>query len=142
MKRTWILLLIVVSVLTPIAARSDSYRDIPPSQFKDLVEGQIWANYPLLKHICSCESWGDPNKMPRQMRDGVLLRGDVDPDDVGACQINVATWGPTATKLGLDIYAPSGAGNIEMAEWIATNDPRHYANWNASKRTCWAPYAS
>ena len=43
---------------------------------KVLFEGQIspenapltdvWAGYPLLKRIASCESWGDANKEPRQ----------------------------------------------------------------------------
>jgi hypothetical protein len=49
--------------------------------------------------MASCESWGDPNKEPRQfLPDGSVLRGFPNPQDIGLAQINVPTWGKIATK--------------------------------------------
>lgn len=97
-----------------------------------------WTGYALLKHIASCESWGDPNKEPRQFRpDGSLLRGDPNPDDIGLAQINVPTWGKKAAALGFNIYTYSG--NLAMAKWIFNNDPRHEENWSWSEG-CWGNY--
>lgn len=90
---------------------------IPVHQAKNLVAGQIWANYSLLKHIASCENWGDPNKEPREfLPDGTVLRGYPNPNDVGLAQINVPTWGATAKQLGFDL--DTYQGNLDMAEWI------------------------
>jgi hypothetical protein len=138
MKRTWIPLLIAISVLTPLVARSAVYRVIPASQPQNLVEGQSWAGYTLLKHITSCESWGDPNKEPREfLPDGTVLRGYPNPEDIGLGQINIPTWGAKAKELGFDLY--TYAGNLAMSKWIFD----HYGSgpWKYSEG-CWGPYAS
>lgn len=97
-----------------------------------------FANVPELLRVCSCESWGDPNKIPRQfLPDGQVLRGYPNPADVGACQIHVPVWGVTATKLGYNIYTLQG--NINMAKYILK--VQGLQAWEASK-SCWAPEKS
>lgn len=49
--------------------------------------------------------------------DGRVVRGIVDPDDTGVCQINNRYWGATAKKLGLD-YENSIVDNVLMARHI------------------------
>jgi hypothetical protein len=136
LKKLCVSLFIALSVSTPLIARSAVYKVIPSSQPENLVAGQIWAAYPLLKHIASCESWGDPNKEPREFNaSGTVLRGYPNPNDVGLAQINVPTWGATAKSLGFDLYTYQG--NLDMAEWIFD----HYgsAPWKYSEG-CWGEY--
>jgi hypothetical protein len=109
-----------ISPIVPNTAKT------PPSQ-------SDWVGYPLLKHIASCESWGDPNKLPRQfLSDGSVLHGKPNPNDIGLAQINLPTWDATAKKLGLNIYTYDG--NLAMAKWIFN----HYGSgpWKYSKG-CW-----
>ena len=104
---------------------------VPPSQ-------SDWIGYPLLEHIASCESHGDPNELPRQfLPDGSVLKGYPNPNDIGLAQINAPTWQKTAEKLGYDIYTYQG--NLAMAKWIFN----HYGSkpwlWSV---VCWGKYAS
>jgi hypothetical protein len=136
LKYIWIFAAIILFVLTPLIAHSAVYKVIPASEPKNLVEGQIWAAYPLLKHIASCESWGDPNKEPREFNAlGTVLRGYPNPNDIGLAQINLPTWGAKAKELGFDLYTYQG--NLGMAKWIYD----HYgsAPWKYSKG-CWGQY--
>ena len=88
---------------------------------------------PILERVCSCESWGDPNKVPREFDDnGRLIRGYPDPTDVGACQIHTPTWGGTAKALGYDVYTLSG--NILMANYIYKT--QGLSAW-APSESCW-----
>lgn len=88
---------------------------------------------PLLLRACSCESWGDPNKVPRQFKEGVVLRGYPNPNDVGACQINETLWGKTAKNLGLDIEN-SLIDNVKMANYIYSKQGMNAWVWSKS---CW-----
>jgi hypothetical protein len=141
MKRIWIpaiISLLAISVLSPLVAYSAVYKVIPAPAAENPAEGQIWAGYALLKHIASCESWGDPNKDPREfLPDGTVLRGYPNPNDVGLAQINVPTWGAIAAELGFDLYTYDG--NLAMAKWIYD----HYgsAPWKYSEG-CWGQYSS
>jgi len=88
---------------------------------------------PLLKRACSCESWGDPNKQPREFYpDGRLIKGFPDPSDEGACQIHTPTWQKEADVLGYNIETYEG--NVKMANYIY--GVQGMAAWNASK-SCW-----
>lgn len=108
------------------------YAVVPPMT---MTAPDIWAGYALLKRIASCESWGDPNKEPRQfLPNGSVLRGYPNPDDIGLAQINVPTWGGVAKKLGFNIYTYNG--NLAMAKWIFDNDSQHQENWHWSEG-CW-----
>ena len=93
-----------------------------------------WVGYPMLKRACSCESWGNPDKEPRQFReDGSLLVGYPNPNDVGACQINLPLWGEKSKTLGYDVIN-SYFGNIGFAKWLY--DKQGMNPWIYSKK-CW-----
>jgi hypothetical protein len=109
----------------------------PASEATGGADGGVWDGYSLLNNICSCESWGDPNKKPREfLPDGNVLHGQTNPNDIGACQINIPSWGADASVLGFDIFTYQG--NIEMAKWIF--DHEGAAPWKYSKG-CWGKYA-
>ena len=94
-----------------------------------------WAGFPLLKRIASCEDFGVPGKEPIEfLPDGSVLRGKINPDDVGLGQINLPTWGAKAIQIGLNLYTYEG--NLAMMKWIYLNDPRHEQNWSWSE-SCW-----
>jgi hypothetical protein len=76
----------------------------------------IWAGYPELKRACSCESWGSPDKEPREFKDGKLLRGTPNQNDVGACQISTTYWLKKSADMGYDIFTYKG--NVEFAKYL------------------------
>jgi hypothetical protein len=106
---------------------------VPKQIIVPQVNSSIWDGYSELKHICSCESWGDPNKEPREFKDGSVLYGFPNPKDVGACQINTPIWGAQAQKLGDDLY--SYDGNIAFAKWLYNQQGNKPWGWSKS---CWA----
>jgi hypothetical protein len=100
---------------------------------QNLAVNAIWNEYPLLERVCSCESWGSPNKIPREDDiSGNVLIGYPNPNDKGACQIHVPAWGATAIKLGYNIYTLQG--NVDMAVYILKH--QGYEAWSASE-SCW-----
>jgi hypothetical protein len=92
----------------------------------------IWDGYSKLRRICSCESWGSPDKEPREFKDGKILRGFPNPEDIGACQINTKIWEKTAQKLGDDLF--SYHGNIQFAKWLYDQEGDKPWLWSKS---CW-----
>lgn len=108
--------------------------DISPAK----AQADPWNGYALLKHIASCESWGDPNKEPREFNaSGTVLRGYPNPNDVGLAQINLPTWGAKAKELGDDLFTYQG--NLAFAKWLF--DHEGDAPWKYSKN-CWQKYAT
>lgn len=86
----------------------------------------------ILRRIAQCESNN------RQFNnDGSVLRGFVNPKDVGLFQINEDAWGDKALELGFDIYTTSG--NMKMARWIYDNYGE--SPWIYSKK-CWSKLPS
>lgn len=133
MKKLCTFLFLVFFVFIALPAPKASIAQVDD---ENPVQGQIWANYPLLKHITSCESWGDPNKEPREFTpDGKVLRGYPNPQDIGVGQINLPTWGPTAEKLGFDLFTYEG--NVGFSKWLY--DHYGWKPWVYSKG-CWGPY--
>lgn len=88
---------------------------------------------PELKRICSCESTGSPNNEPIHFNaDGTVLRGRINSQDVGMCQINEHYWLEKSINLGFDIYTEEG--NKQMALWLY--DQQGNKPWTWSKK-CW-----
>lgn len=84
--------------------------------------------------VCACESQGDPFKTPTHWDiDGQVLRGRINPQDIGMCQIHAPIWEPVAIKLGFNIYEEQG--NIKMANHIY--DTQGLAPWKWSEH-CWS----
>lgn len=77
--------------------------------------------------IARCES-----NLQQYNEDGDVVRGKVNPLDVGVYQINEKYHLEMAEKLGYDIYTTKG--NIEYAIWLMKNDGNKH--WSSS-RPCW-----
>ena len=108
-------------------------------------EGDIWEGYSFLRHICSCESHGNPDKEPRQYEDdGLTLLWGRSPktgkpvvgSDIGACQISLKYHQKRAESYGLDVIN-SLKHNIAFAKILF--DERGWLPWKASK-ICWEKY--
>lgn len=79
--------------------------------------------YPQMEAICSCES----GKQFHQ--DGTVVRGIVNPQDIGMCQINLKYHGATAESMGLDLFVE--ADNIRYSNWLY--DQQGAQPWYLSK---------
>ncbi len=77
-----------------------------------------------LVQIARCESG-----MRQFMFDGTLLRGEINPKDVGLFQINEKYHLKESRELGMDIYTIEG--NVAYAVWLAKN--QGYRPWIHSK---------
>lgn len=89
---------------------------------------QMSSELPLLfARIAYCES------RDRQFtKDGTILRGTVNPYDVGRYQINAIHWEEEAEKLGIDIYTEDGneAMTLYIYKKFGTKP------WRSSQK-CW-----
>lgn len=71
---------------------------------------------PELIPVCACESVGDPTKEPSHFdAQGNVLRGRVNPSDIGMCQLNLVHE-PEAKRLGLDLF--DEGDNIRFANHL------------------------
>ena len=89
-----------------------------------------FEGYPLLKKICTCESG-----LKQFNEDGTILRGRINPDDVGMCQINEQYHGTRDEILentGLDIF--TAEGNVAFAKGLFDSDGSVPWNWS---KDCW-----
>jgi hypothetical protein len=91
---------------------------------KAVTEG---INPELARKIAFCES------TTRQFtKDGQVLRGLHNSDDVGVFQINEAYHLKKSQELGFDIY--STEGNIGYAMWLLKNEGERHWKWS---QPCW-----
>ena len=106
-------------------ARSPGPQVEPPSPVIVVQEDPL---PPVLQRIAQCESWGQ-----QWTRDGKVLRGKRNPQDLGLFQINAVVWAQQAEALGYDLHTRDG--NTQMARYIFA----HYgsAPWQASAK-CWS----
>ncbi len=66
-------------------------------------------------------------------KDGQVLRGAHNPDDVGLFQINEKFHKAKSESLGFNIY--STEGNIDYAVWLLKKEGSRHWKWS---RRCWA----
>ena len=95
---------------------AESIKEVPIAiQFEDI---------PMLVRICKAESGN------RQFNSsGDVLRGKVNPSDLGYCQINEYIHNDTARKLGMDIFTEKG--NKDYAIYLFLREGS--TPWNSSK---------
>ncbi|NHZ84607.1 MAG: hypothetical protein GWP19_01840 [Planctomycetia bacterium] len=106
---------------------------IPPQVIVSETAGTTPILINELKRICACESTWNPISEPQHFNiDGSVLRGEVNPSDIGQCQINTKYWGELADELGYDLFDKDD--NIRMAQYIY--DIKGNAPWYLSKK-CW-----
>lgn len=72
----------------------------------------VFPDAPIMVQVCKGESG-----LRHWKNDGSVVRGIVDPDDTGLCQINKRYWKKEAEKLGLD-FENSIEDNVKMARHI------------------------
>src|SRR3989344_652318 len=82
---------------------------------------------PILAEIAKCESTYRQFK-----KDGRVIRGIVNPKDVGVMQINERFHSEVSEKLGFDIYTLEG--NMAYAKWLY--DKEGVKAWMSSSK-CW-----
>ena len=89
---------------------------------------------PELVPICSCESMQGKYGTPTHYEeDGVtVLRGRVNPDDIGICQINLYYHEDTAKEMGLDLFVEED--NITFANHLYGLNGNQDWSWS---RGCW-----
>lgn len=92
---------------------------------------EYFADAPILADIAWCES-----RMRHLDKNGELLRGMVDSDDVGVMQINTRYHLEDSKELGLDVY--SLKGNLEYARHLY--EKQGTKPWLASS-PCWGKLA-
>lgn len=88
---------------------------------------EYFADRPILADIAFCES-----TMRHVGKDGKVLRGMVDSDDIGVMQINTRYHLEDATELGYDIYSLNG--NLGYAQYLYERQGTQ--PWKASQ-PCW-----
>ena len=123
------LLLSIGALLGKAVPLRDARRPVPQVVPQPHVVGvQADILPPVLQRIAQCESWGQ-----HWTRDGKVLRGKRNPQDIGLFQINAVVWTKKAEALGYDIRTREG--NTHMARYIFEN----YGSvpWQASAK-CWS----
>jgi len=92
---------------------------------------EYFADTPVLADIAWCES-----RMRHHNKNGDILRGEVDSDDIGVMQINTRYHQEKADELGIDIYSLNG--NLEYATYLY--EKQGVKPWKASMK-CWGRIA-
>jgi hypothetical protein len=73
-------------------------------------------------------------KPPKQFNaDGTVMRGKVNDQDIGACQVNLKYHGDAAKKAGLDLFTEDG--NVRYAIKLYSKEGSTPWNWS---KMCWA----
>jgi hypothetical protein len=92
-----VLLIGSTNVVSDIQTHQNSVLEQPEHTKVELVP-QLWR-------VCSCESLGYATGTPTHYdKKGNVLRGKINPQDIGMCQINEHYNGKQAESMGLNIY--------------------------------------
>ncbi len=97
-----------------------------PISLEDHVK-EYFKEAPVLAEIAKCESTYRHFK-----KDGTIVRGKINPADVGLMQINEKYHVEQAKKLGFDIYTLEG--NMAYAKWLYEKEG--VKPWKSSSK-CW-----
>lgn len=136
--------LVGIAVLTTftvasVASAEDPVPSTPPSEAYNVEETVVvpetveervrreLADIPVLVDVAKCES-----QFRQFDTKGNVLRGKVNPQDVGIFQINEKYHLATSKQLGVDIYTIEG--NIAYARWLYSQEGS--APWKWSQH-CW-----
>ncbi len=114
---------VTATVNTPVAVNAVADQ---PITLEDHVR-ETFKDTPVLAEVARCES-----RFRQFGTDGTVLKGEVNPHDIGVMQINYKYHGEEAEKLGLDLYTVDG--NMAFAKVLY--DKYGTRPWKASK-PCW-----
>lgn len=113
---------------TPQVIELQATSTIPLTPRQEIMRVFGQEDGPLMMEVARCESG-----VKQFNKDGTLLRGVVDPRDVGIFQVNSWYHEEQATQLGLDLKTLEG--NVAYAKILF--DKRRLRDWQASSR-CWS----
>lgn len=121
------------ATVIPTATDKQGIESITEKDFNDskVVEQYVKKEYsdePLLIEIARCES-----TFRQYDKDGTVIRGKVNKNDVGIMQINEKYHGETAANHGYDIYTVKG--NLDFAKYLY--EKYGASPWSASSK-CWS----
>ncbi len=88
---------------------------------------EFFADTPILAKVAWCES-----RQRQYDKQGNVLRGEENSDDIGVMQINEMYHAKDAKEKGMDIY--SFEGNLKFAKYLY--EKKGTSPWSAS-RPCW-----
>ena len=97
-----------------------------PQSVREAVE-EYFADIPLMVRVAQCES-----RFRHLGKDGTIIRGEINPDDVGVMQINEHFHLESSQKLGYDIYTIEG--NMAYARYLYEREGAR--PWISSSH-CW-----
>lgn len=87
-----------------------------------------FRDVPIMAQVARCES-----TFRHTLKDGSVLRGRVNQNDIGVMQINTYYHGEKAEELGLDLYTIEG--NLMYARYLY--ERKGTQPWSASA-PCWS----
>lgn len=88
---------------------------------------RYFADVPIMTDIAFCES-----RFRHYGNDGDVLRGDIEPSDVGVMQINEYFHGKKAQGMGINLH--DFGGNLIYARYLYEKEGTE--PWKSSKK-CW-----
>ncbi len=123
---------IKTAIFTSAVINASTTATFPNGQitFKKSVEEFVrdfFEDTPILAEVARCES-----EFRQFTTTGSIIRGIVNPRDVGVMQINERYHAKTAKSMGYDIYTLKG--NLQYAQYLY--DQQGVAPWSASA-PCW-----
>lgn len=133
--RQWLIALILLISLSLLALTLGNHRTIAIGPFTDENSDiePLEILMPELIPICGCESAGSPNKEPVQFHpDGSVVRGRVNRNDIGACQINITAHSEFIIKSDLNPFEEKD--NYMIANYLFAT--QGLKPWYSSKK-CW-----
>lgn len=114
------------------AVASEEHLEAAPEKISlEAYVAEYFTDAPVLTDIARCES-----SMRHTEKDGSILRGAVDSDDIGVMQINTRYHQGRADELGIDIYSLDG--NLEYAKYLYKKQGTK--PWRSSE-LCWGKLA-
>ncbi|MFA5877125.1 MAG: hypothetical protein WC880_02050 [Candidatus Paceibacterota bacterium] len=123
------LLLASVAMSTPTALSTTTNPQGPKVETLGQYVKQYYADTPILADIAWCES-----RIRHVDKEGDILRGVVNPKDIGVMQINTKYHEEQAEAMNLDLHTLDG--NLAYAKRLYEKEGTK--PW-ASSKACWGP---
>jgi len=119
-----------VAMATPAPVEALAAAEVSKPLTTEEIVIEYFSDLPIMADIARCES-----HFRQTDKNGKVLRGDADANDVGVMQINERYHLTQSEKLGYDIYTLEG--NMEYARYLYEKEGAR--PWLASSK-CWAKY--
>lgn len=119
-----------VAMADPASVEGPATAEVSKPLTTEEVVTKYFSDLPIMVDIARCES-----RFRQVDKNGKVLRGEVNANDVGVMQINEMYHLEKSKKLGMDIYTLEG--NMEYGRYLYEKEGAR--PWLASSK-CWAKY--